>query len=316
MSNNVTIKPVNSFLKEMHKVSLREEKQIKESGDNINVIVSPAAKCLAKKLGVNLSRINGTGPNGRIIEKDILHYNKAMFSSRTEKELQFTEEELSPTRITIANELGIDFIKGVFVTQMTLANCENLFIIKENLNISITAIFIKMLGMVLREIPIFNAHFDGKKIKKFIDINIGIATDTKYGLVVPVAKKINSKDLITINQEVKFLTEAAKNKTLTRNQVEGSTFTISNVGTSRTDSFTPILHFPEVAILGVGRIDKGIKVNKDNSFKVERQVWLSLSYEHRIIDGVLAAKFLSRLCALLETLEGINFLLNKCTNFE
>jgi len=309
VENNVAMQPVNN-LKNEQRSNIKQKKTFKRNSDNINIVASPAAKRLAKKMGVNLSMINGTGPNGRIIEKDILNYNNNItLSSGAEKELKFTEEKLSPTRLTIAKKLETGFHKGVFVTQATLTSCENLFKIKEKINISITAIFIKMLSLVLQKMPMFNAHFDGEKIKKFIDINIGVATNTKYGLMVPVVKQADKKDLERIGQEIKFLVGAAKSKTLTNDQIGGSTFTISNIGISRTDLFTPILNFPEVAILGAGRVYRGIKVSEDNSFKIERQVWLSLSYDHRVIDGFLAAEFLGRLCAFLENSENIVLLL-------
>lgn len=267
-----------------------EGKRVIDNTAGGNITASPVAKRLAREKGVDLSKLRGTGPGGRIIEKDVLNY----------ADIDYTEQSLSPTRMSIARTMSAGYHSGVFVTQMTLATCESLFKVKEKDNVSISAILAKIVAGILVEMPVFNAHFDGQKVKTYKDANIGIAVDTERGLIVSVVKKANIKDLKAINKEIKLLAEAARNKTITREQTAGSTFTISNVGISRTDAFTPVLHFPEVAILGVGRIHKGVDVDENDNIKVVRRFWLSLTYDHRVIDGILSARFLERLCEKLE----------------
>ena len=266
-----------------------------------NITASPVAKRLARERGVDLSKLRGNGPGGRIVEKDVLDYIESACNAGQEQFIEYTEQSLSPTRMSIAKTLSAGYHSGVFVTQMTLATCESLFKVKEENNVSVSAILVKMVAGILVEMPVFNAHFDGQRVKIYSDANIGIAVGTERGLIVSVVKKANIKDLKTINKEIKLLAEAARNKTITHDQTAGSTFTISNVGISRTDAFTPVLHFPEVAILGVGRIHKGVDVDENDNIKVVRRFWLSLTYDHRVIDGILSARFLERLCEKLES---------------
>lgn len=268
-----------------------------------DIKASPAAKHLARELGINLAEVTGTGPAGRITEKDIEYYRSQTQPARASDSDEVQYETLSPTRQIIARELSKGFHSAVFVTQMTLSACPNALRWKEQRQVSLTAVLVKMASRTLLEFPRLNAHFDGKTLQRLPHINIGIAMDTETGLVVPVIRKADGKNLIEISEEMAFLANAARNRKLTREQLQGSTFTISNVGISRTDAFTPILHFPEVAILGVGRLHKGVQVAADNSLQILPQLWLSLTYDHRAIDGITAARFLERLCQLLESTE-------------
>lgn len=277
-----------------------EDKRVIENTAGGNITASPVAKRLAREKGVDLAKLRGTGPGGRIVEKDVLDNIESAGNVGPESFIEYTEQSLSPTRMAIARTLSTGYHSGVFVTQMTLATCESLFKVKEKNNVSISAILMKMVAEILVEMPVFNAHFDGQKIKTYSEANIGIAVDTERGLIVPVVKKANARDLKTINKEIRLLAEAARNGTINRDQTAGSTFTISNVGISRTDAFTPILHFPEVAILGVGRIHKGVDIDEKDNIKVVRRFWLSLTYDHRVIDGISSARFLERLCEKLE----------------
>jgi pyruvate dehydrogenase E2 component (dihydrolipoamide acetyltransferase) len=268
-----------------------------------DVKASPAAKHMAGELGVHLAEVIGTGPDGRIIEKDILVYHSRTQPAKPSDSEEVQYETLSPTRQIIARELSTGFHSAVFVTQMTLSACPNALRWKEQQQVSLTAVLAKMVSRTLLEFPRLNAHFDGKTLQRFSHVNLGIAMDTEAGLVVPVIRKADGKHLKEMSEELAFLANAARTRTLTREQLQDSTFTISNVGISRTDAFTPILHFPEVAILGVGRLHKGVQVTTDNSLLILPQLWLSLTYDHRAIDGITAARFLETLCQLLESTE-------------
>ncbi len=165
------------------KEELREE-VIEEK--KVEIIASPSAKRLARERGVDLSKIKGSGPQGRITEKDVLDYLEKL------EQTKFQIEELSYIRKEISKNLKKVYESAVIVTNFTKVDFTNLMNIKnEKLKeISITAILIKILSYVLKKFPKFNAHFDGEKIFKYNNINIGVATDTERGLIVPVIKML------------------------------------------------------------------------------------------------------------------------------
>jgi len=281
---------------ELKKVEGKEEKEIP---------ISPLAKKLVKEYGIDISKIKGSGPGGRITEKDVKEY-----ISKYKEEKSEIIEPLTPLRKEIIERLSKTYKISILVTNVTKVDFSNLMKIKSgNLKeISVTSILLKILSIVLQDMPKFNSNFDGEKIMKFKNINIGIAIDTEKGLIVPVIKDVQNLNLNEIDKKVKELSLKARENKLSIDDVEGSHFTLTNLGMMRTDFFTPVLNGMEVAILGVGRTTKEVWVENGN-FVMKDISYFSLSYDHRVIDGADAAKFLDKLCSIIEKEDNLKTIL-------
>jgi pyruvate dehydrogenase E2 component (dihydrolipoamide acetyltransferase) len=273
---------------------------VSESEQTGFIKASPIAKRLAREHGIDLSSIKGSGPNGRIVEKDVL---AALSSSKVTKSAKATIKKLSPMRKTIADNLSKMYRETVLVTNMTEVDMSNLFAFKKSLEkkVSVTAILVKVVADVLKALPKFNVNFDGETITEFSNVNIGVAVNTESGLVVPVIKNVDTLSLTEINDEIKRLSLLAREGNLTADDLQGSHFTLTNLGMMRTEMFTPVLNKNEVAILGVGRTVKKVVVLEDEKFAVRDMAYFSLSYDHRVIDGADAANFLGKLADIIES---------------
>ena len=262
------------------------------------VKASPLAKKFAREKNLNLSQIKGTGPDGRIEKKDVFAY----LSSISEKKVEFKIEKLSGLRRTIAERLSKSFHTAVTLTNTTEVDfTEFKKLMKEN-KVSITSGLVFVLSRVLKELNKFNAHFDSDKKELIIynNVNIGIAVDTEKGLMVPVIRDADKLSLKTINDQIKKLADKARKGIISEEEIKGSTFTLTNLGMMRTEIFTPVINPPEVAILGIGRIIKKPVIINEDKISIRELSYLSLSYDHRIIDGADAAKFLGKLAKLIE----------------
>ncbi len=264
---------------------------------------SPLAKRLAREHGIDLSTIKGSGPNGRIVEKDVLNALSKVAEGAAVPEGKAQVEKLSPIRRTIAENLSEMYRKTVLVTNMTEVDMSSLLAFKKSLTekVSVTAILVKVLAQVLKALPKFNVNFDGETITRFESVNIGVAVSTKNGLIVPVVKDADKLTLSQVNAEIKRLSSRARSGELTGEETKGSHFTLTNLGMMRTDMFTPVLNKNEVAILGVGRTVKKVVVIEDDKFAVRDMAYFSLSYDHRVIDGADAAEFLGEVARIIES---------------
>ena len=169
----------------------------------------------------------------------------------------------------------------------------------EKLQVAYTAILVKAVAEALVEYPTINSMFEGNQIKIFEDVNVGVAVATEYGLVVPVIHDADRKSLKEIDAALKELTEKARQGKLTREDLSGGTFTITNLGMYGVEFFTPIINPPEAAILGIGRIvEKPVVIN--GKIITKPFMTLSLSYDHRIVDGAPAAEFLRKIKEKIE----------------
>lgn len=261
------------------------------------VLASPAAKRLARESGVDLASVKGTGPDGRISEEDVTNSMKG-----SEAFLPRVKEvtALSGYRKTSAQRLSQSFRTAPHSTVMMYADASKMKTLHESEKISFTAILVSAVAKALSKKPQINASFENDKIRIFQDINIGIATATDYGLVVPVIHNADQLSLQQLETTIKQLTEKAKERKLEKRDTSGGTFTITNLGMFGIEFFSPIINPPEAAILGIGSIaDKPIVVNGEIS--VGSLIGLSLSYDHRIVDGAPAAEFLHLIKELLES---------------
>lgn len=250
--------------------------------------ISPIARKTALKYGIDITKISGTGPGGRIILKDIENFLKI----RSTEGNEFEEIKLSGIRKTIAKKLSDGFHSAVTVTNVTKIDFTNFLKWVKHNNITVTSGIIYFLKKPLTTYKKFNSHFDGEKLKVFKNINIGIAVDTTNGLIVPVIKNVEQMDFNSVNSYLKEISLKARNNEITQNDLIGSTFSITNLGMMDTILFTPVINPPEVAIMGIGTINKEFKIFNNNSFSIRDIAYISLSYDHRIIDGADAARFL------------------------
>jgi pyruvate dehydrogenase E2 component (dihydrolipoamide acetyltransferase) len=261
------------------------------------VLASPAAKRLAKEYGVDLSLVKGTGPEGRIVEEDVRRYIE-----ETSMVQQLKVKEIIPLtgfRKTTAERVSISFRTAPHSTIVMEVDASKAKELYEKLHVSYTAIIIEAVAKALREHPIVNSTLEGDKIKIFEDINVGVAVATGQGLVVPVIHNADGKSLKEIDAAINDLTEKARHGKLSKEEVSGGTFTITNLGMYGVEFFTPIINPPEAAILGVGKIkEKPVVIN--GKIETKPFILLSLSYDHRIVDGAPAAEFLGKVKERIE----------------
>ena len=288
------------------------QEQQERSGDG--VYASPGVRRLARELNINLSTLSGSGSKGRITKNDLHAYIKAQMYSKnlpniySQQETDFSQwgdinvKKLTKIKTITGKRLSSAWQTIPHVTQFVEADVTELESvrkkqkdkhIKDGIKITMMPYLMKAAVNVLKTHPVFNSSIqnDGLNIvfKKYY--NIGVAVDTKDGLVVPVIKDVDKKDIVQLSKELMDISERARNKQLLIDELKGGTFTISNLGGIGGSFFTPIINPPEVAILGVS------KTKIENNGKLTLP--LSLSYDHRVIDGAAGAAFVVLLSNVL-----------------
>lgn len=274
----------------------------------VAVRATPRARRLAKEKGVDLTRIKGTGPGGLITESDVLREIERM-EKYTEAGVRVKEAlPLTPMRETIMRRMVESLRTMAQVTLMREAVVDALVAVREELlpeieskagvRVTYTDILVKVVAELIKKHPLLNSVLEGGKIKVLDEVNIGVAVAVDHGLIVPVVKGADGKDLASIAKEVRELASKAREGTLTPDEVSGGTFTITNLGMFGVDAFTPIINPPQSAILGVGRIQRR-PVAVGDEMKVADTMWLSLTFDHRVMDGHTAARFLEELASVL-----------------
>jgi len=275
---------------------------------------SPLAKNIAKEHNIDLSMVTGTGPGGRITKEDVLQAleeGKAVTAPAARKELELAEEEtvpLSSMREVIAQRMVESFqtphfYLSVEVDAQELGKTRNQLIpiveSKTGVRLTLTDLIIKIAAKALEDNPSLNCSYVDGMVKLFKRIDIGLVTAVEGGLVVPVIRQANKKSLAEIAQARAELVQKARERSLTKEEMSGSTFTISNMGIFEIDQFSAILQPPEAAILAVGRItDK--PVARNGEILIRPMMTLTLSIDHRVLDGALGAQFLQSMKHYLE----------------
>jgi pyruvate dehydrogenase E2 component (dihydrolipoamide acetyltransferase) len=281
--------------------------------------VEPRARRLASQHGIDLSRIAGSGPAGRITEDDVRRLigragdgARATVSAAAApaKQDRITAQPhgsrvipLSGMRGAIARRMLQSLQTSAQLTLVSEADVTELVKQREALtrpiDISYTDLLIKAAALALRKHPRLNATVTGEEIHLLADINIGVAVALDDGLVVPVVRNADGKPLTAIAHEVAEFVQRARSGKLTMAEITGGTFTVTNLGSFGIDSFTPILNPPEAAILGVGRIVERLS-RRDSDLVWRQTMVLSLTVDHRAVDGAPAAAFLQTLRECLE----------------
>ncbi len=253
-----------------------------------NVLASPAAKRLARERGVDISLVEGSGPDGRIVEEDVERFAQAAIGTLPKVKRIIS---LTGFRKVSAERVSTSFRTAPHSTLMMEVDASKMAELHEKLQVSYTAIIVKAAAKSLTEHSGINSTLAGDQIKLFEDVNVGVAVATEDGLVVPVIRNADRKSVAEVDIAIKELTEKANQGKLIESDVKGGTFTVTNLGMYGVDSFVPIINPPEAAILGVGRIvEKPAAIGE--KIEVRPMMVLSLSYDHRIVDGAPAADFL------------------------
>lgn len=296
------------------------------------VHAGPAVRQLAREFGVELSAVSPTGPHGRILKEDVQVYVKAMMQKAKEAPAaaagatggagippipvvdfsRFGEiEEVPMTRLMQAGATNLhrSWLNVPHVTQFDQADITELEAFrvaqkavaeKAGVKLTVLPLLLKACAHLLKELPDFNASLapSGKAIIRKKYVNVGFAVDTPDGLLVPVIKNVDQKSLLQLAAEAAALAEKARTKKLSADDMQGACFTISSLGHIGGTGFTPIVNAPEVAILGVSKATIQ-PVWDGKAFQPKLMLPLSLSYDHRVINGAAAARFTKRLGELL-----------------
>ncbi len=272
------------------------------------VIASPAARRLAQEQGVDISQVTGTGPGGRITSEDIMAATKKTATQTTTQSRSPTvlkRTKLEGIRKAVAERLSYSARNTVAVTITMETDATTLVSLKEKeSHIAFTALAVKAIAKSLEKHLIVNSALEGDEIVTYSQINVALAIHTDQGLVAPVIQNTNKKTLREINVEINELADKAKGNRLTIENLTGGTFTVTNLGAHDVESFAPIINPPQCAILGLGRIAyKPVAVG--NQVVAKPTTTLTLVFDHRIIDGVPAARFLQEVKSNLENAEGL-----------
>ena len=271
------------------------------------IIATPRARRAAKTAGIELSSMQGTGRNGRIRERDVVSQSNAAAPSATRAGGQ--RISLSGRRRVIAERLADSHRQTVPVTLTSQVDATNLVSLRqqfkaagETLIPAIHDIIAKLVAGCLRQELRLAGRWDGDAIVLPYDneIHIGLAVDTPEGLIVPVLRNVVNETLLSLAAESSRIIRKSRAGRLSGAEMQGAVFTITNLGSFGIDTFTPVINLPETAILGLGAIRKLAVVASDDRIEVRPMMTLSLTFDHRAIDGAPAAKFLQSLVAAIE----------------
>ena len=290
-----------------------------DSSNRGSFYAGPAVRKLAREFGIQLSLVAPSGPKNRIQKEDLHAFVKARLSDANNNTFTFTqpnidyskwgsvkEQPLSKFQKSSLTNLHTSWINIPHVTQHDECDLSALFELRTQLNtqhelkISPLAFIAKVTAEVLTEFPMLNSSLDQGLEKIVIKnyVNMGIAVDTPEGLIVPNIKNVQEKSILNIAEEIAMLASAAKTRKLKIPDLKGASFTISSLGAVGGKFFTPIINPPEVGILGLSKTFAKV-VAKNDGFESREFLPLSLSYDHRVINGVYAAQFVTQLGAAL-----------------
>ena len=294
---------------------LRAAEEMAKAPDEVmvgKVRISPVAKKMAEDKGLDVSSIQGTGPMGRIMKEDVL---RAMEEKGKKKEpvpgaLKQVKETIPirGVRQVIFDRMHQSLQQSAQLTLTMEVNAAELGRFRKilvdslkdrDIRISYNAILVKIIARALEEHPRMNSSVVKDEIWLWDSVNVGVAVAAEQGLIVPVVRDANKKDLITIQKDIDDKVERAKSKKLVPDDLQGGTFTLTGLGFLDIEAFTPILNPPEVGILGVGKIIEK-PVVENGEIKVGQRMTLSLTFDHRIIDGVDGARFLKSIKSYIE----------------
>lgn len=275
------------------------------------IVASPLAKKLASEKGIDINTVQGTGEGGRIVKRDVDHYvpydapARASFTAAPAGVESYTDEPVSQMRKTIARRLAESkFTAPHFYLTLDI-DMDNAIAARKALNttegikVSFNDMVIKAVAISLRQHPAVNSAWMGDTIRRNQHIHIGVAVAVEEGLLVPVVRFADTKGFVQIGEEVRTYAKKAKDKKLQPSDWEGNTFTISNLGMFGIEEFTAIINPPDSCIMAVGGI-KEVPVVKNGQVVPGNVMKVTLSCDHRVVDGALGAAFLQTFKGYLE----------------
>ena len=264
---------------------------------------SPRARRVAKELGVDLKQLTGSGKGGRIREQDV----RGAAPSVSDKSSVGRVIPASSLRRTIAERMLISLQTTAPVTLTRRVDATNLQNLRQQFAATksgsvptVTAVLIKLTAIALTKHELLNSRWEDDQIVVPNEVHMGIAVDTPQGLLVPVIRDVQHLSLLDIAARLDDIKTRSAARKLTPDELRGGTFTISNLGRYDIETFTPIINTPESAILGVGTMRREAVVLDDDRIVPRDMLWLSLTFDHRVVDGAPAAEFLQTLAAGIE----------------
>jgi pyruvate dehydrogenase E2 component (dihydrolipoamide acetyltransferase) len=295
------------------------------------ILASPRARRLAETEGLPLGAIKASGPRGLIVERDVRAHLTGLnaagqpppsVQARPHDELPTAETTTAPlapvaenrrapltaTRRTIAHRLQANQQTTTPVTLTRDVDATELVAVRERLLLDLssqelrptyTDFLIRIIARCLQRHPSFNATFDGEQLEIFDAVHMGLAVDTERGLLVPVLRHVEGQGLIALARQRSAMVRRALEGTLTADELSGGTFTLTNLGALGIDAFTPLLNPPQIAILGIGRI-RPVAGPVGNTIGLRQAMFLSLTFDHRAVDGAPAARLLGDIAGLVE----------------
>lgn len=271
------------------------------------IFASPRARRLAKESGIDVTAVTGTGPRGRIVSQDVRKYAKEGKPPAAKAAPKFTPGQvvkLSSVQRTVAQRLTMSYRTAPHIDILMDVNCENMVALRnllkaQSVRVSYNDILAKYLAVVLREFPMFNSVLEDDGVHLLEDVNIGIAAAIGDELIVPVVKNVDKKDVKEVASESGRIIAAARDKKLSLADVSDGTFTITNLGMFGVRSFKAIINPPQVAILAVGGIEYRAVV-LPGQIAAQQMMSITLSIDHRVVNGAQGGEFLARLKELIE----------------
>jgi len=277
--------------------------------------ISPLARRVADELGVDLNKLAAAMPGKRIERADVERFASrtveiAIPAASARPAVQGTRSPIPNVRRIIADRMATSAHTTASVTLTTEVDATELVQLRKQLKTqagnqvvpAYTDLLAKLVAHALVEHPMLNARFDGSDIVQSEAVHIGLAVDTERGLLVPVIRDVQAKSIRQIAQASADLAERARSGKLNPDEMQGSTFSITNLGMYDIDAFTPIINLPECAILGIGRIvPKQVVIDAEaERVAIRYMLFLSLTFDHRLVDGAPAARFLQRIKQFIE----------------
>jgi len=294
------------------KEKVTEKKETDSSDDDGRIKASPLARNMAKEKGIKLADVKGSGPDGRVVKQDIEEYEPPEEASEASsvdvpsfEEAESEEVKVSQMRKVIAKRLSESKFTNPHFYETVDVDMESAIEARKKLNevsevkISFNDILVKAASAALRRHPDVNSSWLGDTIRKHGDVNVAVAVAIDEGLMTPVIRHSDKKNLRQISVETKELAGKARDRKLQPEEMEGSTFTISNLGMFGIEEFTAIINPPNACILAVGAI-RDVPVVKDGAVVPGKRMKMTLSSDHRIVDGAKAAAFMNTLQQMLE----------------
>ncbi|MDR3031228.1 MAG: 2-oxo acid dehydrogenase subunit E2 [Holosporales bacterium] len=301
---DVLIKTPIAIIKQKNEKYIEPALQEKE-----RVKASPLAKRIANEYDIELSKLTGSGPGGRIIKSDVLEYSEQKLNKAEIPQIQYIDEQISNLRKVIAEKLTKSKQDTPHFYMNVSANVSELFKIRKLINdsgssatkITVNDFIIKAVALALCDSPEINVSWTDGKIRKYSSIDISVAVAIDEGLFTPIIRNVNCKSLKEISQEMKDLADKAKSGKLLPDEFIGGGITISNLGMYQIDNFSSIINPPQGSILSIGPAKKTPIFDDENNIIAAQIMNIGYAIDHRVIDGSAAAKFLEKLSKYLQS---------------